>query len=254
MPWGLVSGRYAVLAGLLLGAFFLAAGLGAVKEPLASESDEGNQPWLARKTQPMPALRVPETDGHFSGPATFADRAGRPVESDLLRKVLEGSALSESWLEAHGFVPGSMALQRLHGLMLGHVSLPDSETSKKIMFGPSGGTSVLAEDASPVLAQQERYIQAVMTPDGLKGDSMLLRWRNASDNVVIELSAQAISANANEPIPVWKYTAEDWPPGRYRVEVISPDGDLTVLAVGEFEIAVPNTPTTPFLWTAVAQH
>lgn len=169
---------------------------------------------------------------------------------DLLQEVLAGSRLSPLWLESHGFATRSEALERLHGLMNGYKGLTAPGITH-IAFGPQGGSSDFAASEPRVLATQERYVQAVMPrPDGGLGDSVLLRWRNASDNTVIELSAQAIQPNVHGAIPIWMYSANDWPPGRYRVEVISPDPSLKLLAAGDFEIAGSNARLTPFSFVA----
>ncbi len=195
---------------------------------------------------PIPGARLPtEPQG-----ATSGGLSRQPSSRDFLQEVLIGSRLSPLWLTAHGFSAGSEALERLHGLMNGHKRL-SAPNSRKIAFGPQGSASTLAASEMPALAAQERYVHAALSlPAGVQGDSVLLRWRNVSDNTVMELSAQAIPPSFNEAIPVWMHSANDWLPGRYRVEVISPDPGLQLLAAGDFEIAGPNTQLTPFSFEA----
>lgn len=204
-------------------------------------------------TQVLAASLAPTAGAHMPTETlviTSGVLRGQPPSRDLLQEILLGSRLSPLWLNAHGFLEGSEALERLHGLMNGHTRLSAPNVTK-VAFGPQGTSSAFAASEMPVLATQERYVQAAVSlPDGWQGDSVLLRWRNASDNAVIELSAQSIPPNVNQPIPVWMYEVNDWPPGRYRVEVISPDASLQVLAAGDFEIAGPNARLTPFSFEA----
>ncbi len=251
MRSGLAQAGPFALAALVLGVLFFFSEFREGEEPSAGTADDRGAPRLVLAAQPVPAVPAP---GAVLSPtrATAAAQGGAPQPPNLLHEVLDRSRLSASWLQSHGFTPGSAALQRLHGLLQGHVALTATE-ARKIAFGPQDGDSALPAEGVPTLAQQERYVQAVMQPEGLAGDSVLLRWRNASDNALIELSAQAIPPNASEQIPIWRHTTEDWPPGRYRVEVIAPQGDLALLAAGEFVIAAPHAPVTPFARTAVDQ-
>lgn len=197
---------------------------------------------MAASPVPIPGSRLP-TESQVT---TLDGLSGQLSSRDFLQEVLTGSRLSPLWLKAHGFSTGSGALERLHGLMDGHVRL-SAPSITKIAFGPQGNSSTVAASEMPALAAQERYVQALMSlPDGVQDDSVLVRWRNASDNTVMELSAQAIQPNLNGNIPLWMYSSNDWPPGRYRVEVISPDPGLQLLAAGDFEIAGSNVPLTPF--------
>lgn len=170
---------------------------------------------------------------------------------DLLQEVLDGSRLQADWLASRGFTPNSDALRRLHALLDGHVSLLSGQAIP-LAFGPREGISLLAPGSVPVLAAQERYVHALMPAQGWGGDSVLVRWRNVSDNTVMEVATQAIGASGGEGVPLWQFATEDWSPGRYRVEVISSGVDLSLLAAGEFEIAAPGMHVTPFALTATA--
>ncbi|BEP92691.1 hypothetical protein GmRootA79_10750 [Acidovorax sp. A79] len=173
--------------------------------------------------------------------------------SHLLDELLDHSRLQAHWLESHGFTRGSAALQRLHGLLDGRATLW-AGAATPVAFGPQGGTSTLPAGEVPVLSHHERYVEAAVPPNLLGGDSVILRWRNASNNEVIDLSTQALPSGANEAVPVWMHSSVDWPPGRYRVEVIAPNPDLSLLAAGEFEIAAPGAAITPFAFHGQANR
>ena len=232
---------------------FLAAGLGlCVWAGLMGASPEpAPQPQQAQVLRGAQAAAVPGARLPTQAQASALDaQRERPSSPDLLQEVAQGSRLSTHWLQTHGFSAGSEGLKRLHGLMDGHTQLSAPGTTH-VAFGPQGKASGSGAKDIPVLSAQERYVQAEITlANGAQAGAVLVRWRNASDNTVMELSAQTVQPGMNEPVPLWMYSAHDWVPGRYRVEVISPDPSLQLLAAGDFEIAGPNAPLTPFSFEA----
>lgn len=211
--------------------------------------DTPTQPQTQRLARPL--APVPGVDMRTESNKTISYALpGQQPSRDILQEVLDGSRLSPFWLTAHGFSTGSEALERLHELLNGHTQLSASGIAN-IKFGPQGSSSTSAASERPVLTTQERYVQATLQlPTGGSSEFVLVRWRNVSDNTVMELSAQAIQPSTNDAFPVWMYSAHDWPLGRYRVEVISPDPNLKLLAAGDFEIAEPNARLTPFSFEA----
>ena len=165
--------------------------------------------------------------------------------------VLNHSGLDPLWLQSHGFTPGSPALERLHSLLDGQLQLT-STNAKQIAFGPQGGTAQQTGGAAPVLSMYERYVNAALPTQELSGDSVLLRWRNASDNTVIHLSSQALSSQENGVMPLWMHSPTNWEPGHYRVEVLTPNAELGLLAAGEFSITASESSLTPFHYEAQA--
>jgi hypothetical protein len=233
-----VQRRFALL-GLGVGLYALTLWVSASPETPAKLQA---QPLTASLAPTLGAARM-QTETLVSASDALREQS---ASHDLLLKILEGSRLNPLWLKDHGFSTGSEALERLHGLMNGHTRL-SAPNAAKIAFGPQGGSTTSTTSEMPALATQERYVQAAVPfSNGGQGDTVLVRWRNASDNAVLDLSVQAIQRNENETIPIWMYSANDWPPGRYRVEVISPDPGLKLLAAGDFEIVGPNAPLTPF--------
>ena len=174
-----------------------------------------------------------------------------PSADDMWNAVLNHSGLDPLWLKSHGFTPGSPALARLHSLLDGQLQLT-STSAKQIAFGPQGSTAPQATGTAPVLSMYERYVNAVLPTQELGGDSVLLRWRNASDNTVIHLSSQALPSQASGPMPLWMYSPTNWEPGHYRVEVLTPNAELGLLAAGEFSITASNSSLTPFSYEAQA--
>ena len=232
--------------------WLLGDGPGGAESSVPRAEAPGDSDVFAARPVRSIASVPPASDGGLRAPTVQGGIAHTRVSApDMLQELLEGSRLQGDWLASHGFTPNSAALRRLHELLDGHASLLSSQ-ARPIAFGPREGTSVLAPGAVPVLAPQERYVHAVMPAQGWGGDSVLVRWRNVSDNTVMELSAQAIAPGVGEGLPLWQFAAEDWSPGRYRVEVISPGADLALLAAGEFEIASPGMRVTPFASTSTA--
>lgn len=174
-----------------------------------------------------------------------------PLADDIWNAVLKQSELDPLWLQSHGFTPGSPALERLHSLLDGRLQVT-STSAKQIAFGPQGSTARLPTEAAPVLSTYERYVNAVLPTQELSGDSVLLRWRNASDNTVIHLSSQAIPSQESGPMPLWMYSPTNWEPGHYRVEILTPNAELGLLASGEFSIAASGTSLTAFSYEAQA--
>jgi hypothetical protein len=170
----------------------------------------------------------------------------RPYELD---ELLRQSKLGEAWLTAHGFTSGA-ALQGLHTLLDGRANLA-SEPRVRLAARPSGaaeGTSA----GVPRLSSGERYVLATLTNVPMTGDdSVLVRWRRTSDDTVMELSAQAMSA-AGEPLQLWMHTPQDWAPGSYRLEVISANPRLEPLAAADFEIVASDAAVTAFSYPVQA--
>ena len=199
---------------------------------------------LPSPPSPMPRASVsePQREGSSDRAPSREDPGSR---QHLLDELLYRSRLQANWLESHGFTPGSPALERLHSLLDGKAAL-SATSAHPVAFGPQGGKSAKRAGDVPVLSLHERYVEANIPPSLLAGDSFLLRWRNASDDVVVDLSSQPIPSNTNEAVSVWMYSPVDWPPGRYRVELIAPSADLPLIAAGEFEIGASGSVATPF--------
>lgn len=166
---------------------------------------------------------------------------GRPPSE--LDDLVQQSKLSEPWLISHGFSQG--ALQRLHALLDGRTEL-NAARHHSLIIKPFGAT----QDAGvgvPRLAPEERYLHASLAA-GLAGgeDSVILRWRRLGDDEVIELSSQAMPAGPDEALQLWMHKTQDWSPGSYRLEVISANPYLELLAAAEFEIVSTGVPVTPF--------
>ena len=183
--------------------------------------------------------------------ASSALKPEPPLTDGIWSAVLSHSELDPLWLQSHGFTPGSPALARLHSLLDGRLQVT-STSAKQIAFGPQGSTARLPTETAPVLSMYERYVNAVLPTQELSGDSVLLRWRNASDNTVIHLSSQTLPSQENGSMPLWMYSPTNWEPGRYRVEVLTPNAELGLLAAGEFSITASNASLTPFSYEAQA--
>ena len=177
-----------------------------------------------------------------------AEQAAQALWDDVLRQ----SGLDAQWLQSHGFTAGSAALQQLHGLLNGQTAIASSGTVVPIAFGPQGRALQSAAIADPALSSHERFVDATLATADMAGDSVLLRWRNASDNAVLHLAAQPLTADTSGNMPLWMYSPADWAPGSYRVEVLSADPSLTLLAAGQFQIAVPGAAVTAFSYEAQA--
>lgn len=200
-------------------------------------------------SMPRTSFSEPQREGSSNRALSREDSGSR---QRLFDELLYLSRLQASWLESHGFTPGSLALERLHSLLDGNAAL-SATSAHHVAFGPQGAKSAMRAGDVPVLSLHERYVEANIPAGLLAGDSFLLRWRNASDGVVMDLSSQPIPSNTNEAISVWMYSPVDWPPGRYRVEVIAPSSDLPLVAAGEFDIGTPGSVTTPFAFQNQAE-
>jgi len=197
----------------------------------ASHGDVAKKPFITSTT--------PHQTRGDAYPSEFPE-APRSELDDLIRN----SKLSEYWLTTHGFGSGD-ALQRLHELSDGRADFKNA---------PRFTLSITPEDAignstteMSRLAPQERYVHATLAAGtAWFGDSVLVRWRNVSSQVVMELSSQAVPADSSEPLHLWIRSSQDWSPGRYRLEVISGNPQLELIASAEFEVASDGAPITAF--------
>lgn len=250
-----MSKRTLIIAGLMMGAvcaavYFLAAdspqGVGSLSSIAATSSQMPSHTVVT--TQPVTLAAAARTNRLAQEPSN-GDFNTDFLSKRLRRDLLENSRFDLSWLDAHGFTAGSVSLERLHALLDGQ-SFSVGAGAQQMAFAPQGAESHLQPGEIPILSTHERYVDTSLSSAALPGDAVILRWRNASDDSVIELSAQATSGSAGGSVPLWKYSPEDWPPGRYRVEVLSADASLALLAAGEFDIAPSNAAVTPFMYSA----
>ena len=175
--------------------------------------------------------------------------------SEMWNAVIGSTGLTAQWLQSHGFTPGSKALEQLHALLNGNTAITSTGTGvKHIAFGPQGSTPHVTTDGAPTLSTHERYVSATLPTGGMAGDSVLLRWRNMSDNQIMDISAQTLPSGTDSAMPLWMYSPSDWAPGRYRVEVLTPNADLALQAAGEFVIATSESSVTSFSYHATAQQ
>ena len=208
----------------------------------------GIPPHSAAASLDRPALTTVATTDAAALPS--AHGAGQVPSSELWDALQQQSGLDAQWLQAHGFTPGSLALERLHSLLDGQKAVHRA-SAKQIAFGPQGSTAhPTTHTEEPILSTHERYVDASLPTANIAGDSVLLRWRNMSDNQVMDLSAQALPSVPGDSMPLWMYSPADWAPGRYRVEVLSPDASLNLLAAGEVSIAASGGAVTPFSYEA----
>lgn len=160
-------------------------------------------------------------------------------------------SLSDAWLAAHGFAQGP-ARQRLWGLLDGHAGWP---VAPRHTLGMAPSAEAQVQDGSQPARwpAQERYAHARL-PVGLADgeDAVILRWRRLDDGAVIELSAQAVAPQSREPVDVWMHRSQDWPSGRYRLEVVSANPRLELLAAGDFDIVPAGQPVTAFAYPLVS--
>ncbi|HEY4066308.1 MAG TPA: hypothetical protein VGM74_05375 [Burkholderiaceae bacterium] len=177
------------------------------------------------------------------GLASTATAVTPALADDLARHA----SFTREWLSGHGFAPGSAALDRVHRLLDGRVE-PNARDSAALVFGPAAGAAPADGSVKIALAAQERFVQATL-PLGAAatGDSVIVRWRSLDDSSVLELSVQAIASNPTDAPEIWMHRTTDWTAGHYRVEVLSADPQLSLLASGDFEIVPDGAPVTPFL-------
>ena len=242
-----ITPRLAWTAAAAAGVLWMVAALVSV--------DSGSHPAGIAQSHSMTALHPPNAlspgwSGMSIGSSGASSGQGAPSAPneralEMWNGLLRQTGLDPLWLNSHGFTPGSEALQRLHGLLDGNAAVHGAN-SMQIAFGPQGGGARSTNGEAPLLSTHERYVDATLSLSGQGADSVLVRWRNVSDNSVLDLSVQALPSGAGGTVPLWMYSPVDWTPGRYRVEVLSPDAGLDLLAAGEFEVAPTGAAVTPF--------
>lgn len=225
----------AVLAAVSLAAY---SGLHTVVQGAAPEAI----------AEPGGDLRNPLADGMSDRQSAMTPRGATELaRPDFPRGTEPHASLHEVWLVAHGFPPGA-ARQRLFGLLNGRTDLPGGTQSKLSML-PSAHAVSDGSSRRPAWSAHERYVHATLAPElAAAEDSVILRWRRLDDGTVIELSVQSVDANSKDPLDVWMYRRQDWPPGTYRLEVVSANPRLELLAAGEFDIVPNGIETTAFAY------
>ncbi|MBF5002785.1 hypothetical protein [Diaphorobacter caeni] len=238
------------LAGVAAGVLWIAAGVISQATDAPSPSQTAAHDFSAAPHPGRLARAVPG-DGLTATDETRAASFESEQAMASWNHLLQHSGLDTRWLQSHGFTPGSEAFHRLHALLNGHTAVRGTNAIP-IAFGPQGGIAESVPGRTPVLSPHERYVDAHLPIEALNGDSVLLRWRNASDNTLLNLSSQSLPSEVGGTVPLWMHLTDDWSPGRYRVEVLSANGALNLLAEGEFEIAAPGGHLTPFAYEASA--
>lgn len=180
-----------------------------------------------------------------ASPAAVSTAAGpSPVEGTQER--LRRAGFDAEWLAAHGFST-PQAQERLAALLDAGRELP-GVPGQRLAIHPSG-TLADGEREQTVLSPEERYVVADLTaPLPVAQDAVIVRWRRPGDDAVLELGAQLAPATPGEPLQLWMFRPQGWEPGRYRLEVISADPRLAVMAAGDFRIAAPGEQPDAFAY------
>jgi hypothetical protein len=135
------------------------------------------------------------------------------------------------WMQEHGI--DAAARRRLAALWLSNG--PSAATAPvEGTIGFRGGSSV-AVAAPAVFNAEERYVHADFArPPGYRGDAIIVRWVDLDSRSVVSVDRHPIGAAAAQE--VWMRAAQDWKPGRYRVEVFGADAGLQPLAAASFTV------------------
>lgn len=214
--------------------------------------DSSNQIEEASPTVELASTAVSPPSRVFKDQLTTDQASSMAVTLPIATKVKFSDldphpTMPETWLVAHGFVLGSVR-GRLHDLLDGRTELT-AASAHSIAVRPSANTFPGDGEQASRLLPQEHYVHTSLPLALTTGeDSVIVRWRQLSDQSVIELSSQAMPANSNESINLWMHRKDDWAPGSYRVEVISANPKLELLAAGNFEIVKSGRPTTAFAY------
>lgn len=213
------------------------------------DAETGEQSAVALAPEGAGVRGSPAGVPHRDPPVLAAGVSAAPVSAAPAapRRAEPHPTLHEPWLVAHGFLPGP-ARQRLMGLLDGRT---ESETAPRhtLAMRPSSHAVPDAGAQRASWSVHERYAHASLAP-GLAGgeDAVLLRWRRLDDGTVMELSAHPVDAHSSGPLDVWMFRGQDWAAGRYRLEVISANPRLELLAAGEFDIVPDGVPITAFAY------
>lgn len=151
----------------------------------------------------------------------------------------------ERWLQARHFVPGSTALARLQALADGeHLATTAAVPALRVL--PPGREAGAAAPEVIVLSPHERMLKASV-PVALLGqaDGFLVRWINVSDQRVMQFAPHHADARGGDAVQVWLHNSSGWPPGDYRVEVITADTRLLPVAVSDFNLTSDPEWVTP---------
>jgi hypothetical protein len=177
-----------------------------------------------------------------------ASIAPAPAGAEPPEAVLHRAGFSAEWLAAHGFATAE-ARHRLQALLDAGRELPGA-ARQRLAIRPSGASAAEARDTVR-LAPEEGYVVAGLTaPLVVQEDAVLVRWRRQGDEQVMQLAPQAAPRGPGEPLQLWSYRPHGWEPGSYRLEVISANPGLEVLAAASFEIVAPGGKVDPFAYTA----
>lgn len=207
------------------------------------------------------APRTPTVNAHVAGQlaaknedvayvASSSATIVKPVTIEL-DDLVSQSKLSKDWLRLHGFEANG-ALTKLKLLVDGRVE-PAGQPRNILTMTP-GENSLSPDNTTPRMDPRERYVHARMKLGSERSDdSVILRWRNLSEQQVIELSSQEMPKDRDDMMQLWMHRTEDWQPGHYRLEVIQGDQNLQLLARSDFEITAYGAPVTAFEFPIVVE-
>lgn len=171
---------------------------------------------------------------------------GAPAQSEdaNVEERLKSVGFNVAWLIAHGF-SHSADQTRLATLIDARRELPE-ESRHRLNIRPSSAQAGIQSE-NPVLAPEEHYVVAeFISPFTVPEGSVIVRWRRAGDNSVMEIAPQQVPDG--ESMKIWMFKPAGWEPGSYRLEVISATPQLKVLASAEFQIAAPGSQSDAFAY------
>lgn len=141
----------------------------------------------------------------------------------------------QDWLQARGIANHAVALERLARLLDGREDAAGSP-QLRLQFTPAPGALTHPVEIEARMAPTQRYLLVEIPHSQLPGvDEFIVRWRDLETGQLMEMSRQAVSRDAGAS-PVWRFRDDDWPPGRYRLELLSADASLRFLAVADLQI------------------
>ncbi len=183
------------------------------------------------KTPPHGDTPAPRLSG--TTPTTISHQSGGMVVPAVARLLEQG--WDQGWLQARGIATHAVAAERLARLLDGREDAAGTP-QLRLQFTPAPGALANPGEIEARLAPTQRYLYVELPHSQLPGvDEFIVRWRDLETGQLMEMSRQAVARDAGTS-PVWRFRDDDWPPGRYRLELLSADASLRFLAVADLQI------------------
>ena len=156
--------------------------------------------------------------------------------SDLLNLFNNKTHIDHNWIIQNGI--SSANLKQLAQIWSSTDILPGTENMNGSIDlsnqSRNGRNRISVQDT---FITEDRYIYGYYSvPADYPSDSVIVRWLDMDNRTIVHLDRDFLSASTLELQEVWMRPNEDWSPGRYRIEILAANSELTPIAATTFTV------------------